>query len=48
MMMIIIMTMILMIRMIIVVFFIFGSLKKGNRPFLFIFLLAEHHGYAKT
>ena len=29
-------------------FLIFGSLKKGNRPFLFIFLLAEHHGYAKS
>ena len=28
--------------------FFFVSLKKGNRPFLFIFLLAEHHGYAKN
>ena len=27
--------------------FFFGSLKKGNMPYLFIFLLAEHHGYAK-
>ena len=29
-------------------FVFFGSLKKGNRPFLFIFLLAEHHGYARS
>ena len=30
------------------VFFIFGSLKKGNRPFSFIFLTAKHHGHAYT
>ena len=29
-------------------FFLVLSLKKGNRPFLFIFLLAEHHGYARS
>ena len=28
------------------VFFYFWKPKKRNGPFLFIFLLAEHHGYA--